>query len=156
MAFSLRKKWRSLFLCSLVGLLLGMGQYTVYYAKGTSYLSNDSKACANCHVMREHYDSWQHSSHHAVASCNDCHLPQKGFSKWLCKAENGYRHSKGFTFQDFHEPIQIRPNNAVVLQQNCVRCHADLVSDICGQNGAEAQAVNCVRCHADVGHGPRR
>ena len=31
----------------------------MYYAQGFSYLSDDPAACANCHIMREHYDGWQ-------------------------------------------------------------------------------------------------
>src|SRR6266446_5493121 len=59
----------------VLGLGLGIGGYTFLYAKGWSYLTNDPAACANCHVMREHYDAWIKSSHRAVATCNDCHTP---------------------------------------------------------------------------------
>ncbi len=64
-----------LLLAALVGVLCGVGAYTFYYAKGASYLSNDPQACVNCHIMREQFDSWQKSSHHAAATCNDCHVP---------------------------------------------------------------------------------
>src|SRR5205823_3023502 len=65
----------------LVGTLLGTGAFTVRYAEGFSYLSNDPKACVNCHIMRDQYDGWQKASHHAVASpllnvaraCQTCH-----------------------------------------------------------------------------------
>ena len=80
--------------------------------EGFSYLSNDPKACVNCHIMRDHYDGWQKASHHAVATCNDCHTPHDSLSpSTSSKAENGFWHSKGFTLQDFHEPIRIRPRN---------------------------------------------
>jgi cytochrome c nitrite reductase small subunit len=38
-----------------LGTAIGIGAYTFIYAKGYSYLSNDPGACANCHVMQEHY-----------------------------------------------------------------------------------------------------
>ena len=71
----------ALVLCILVGTLLGTGAFTVRYAEGFSYLSNDPKACVNCHIMRDQYDGWQKASHHAVASpllnvaraCQTCH-----------------------------------------------------------------------------------
>ena len=44
----------------------------------------------------------------ATASCVDCHLPHDFVGKYLAKADNGYHHSKGFTLQDFHEPILIK------------------------------------------------
>ncbi|MGH7473570.1 MAG: NapC/NirT family cytochrome c, partial [Candidatus Methylomirabilales bacterium] len=50
-----------------IGLAVGIGAYTFVYAKGASYLTNDPAACANCHIMREHYDGWSKSSHRAVA-----------------------------------------------------------------------------------------
>jgi cytochrome c nitrite reductase small subunit len=154
-----------LLLCALVGVLAGSGGYTAYYGEGASYLRDDPKACINCHIMREHYAGWQKASHHGVATCNDCHVPQGWLSKYLTKAENGFWHSKSFTLQDFHEPIRIRPFNALVVQRNCVRCHGELVSEITGLGRHAAASVDiqaigeasyCVRCHDSVGHGPRR
>ena len=143
-------------LCALGGVLLGLGSYTFWYAEGASYFSSDPKSCVNCHVMREHYDGWQKASHHAAATCNDCHVPQTMFAKWLSKAENGFWHSKGFTLQDFHEPIRIKPRNSQILQANCIRCHADLVHDVLGAQPIGDEAISCVRCHGAVGHGPPR
>jgi cytochrome c nitrite reductase small subunit len=70
--------------------------------------------------MREQYDGWQHASHHAFATCNDCHLPHDTLAhKLFVKASNGYHHSRAFTFQDFAEPIRIKPGNSQVLEANC-------------------------------------
>ena len=114
----------------LFGVLLGTSGYTFSYAEGGSYLSNDPNACVNCHIMRDMYDGWQKSSHHAVATCNDCHVPHDQVGKYLTKLDNGYHHSRSFTFQDFHEPIRIRPANLEVLNRNCVTCHAEFTSEI--------------------------
>src|SRR4051794_1366424 len=95
-----------------LGLLLGLGTFTFNYAEGLSYFSTEPKACVNCHIMNEQYDSWQKASHHHTARCVDCHLPHELVPKYLAKAENGYWHSKGFTLQDFHEPIMIKPKNS--------------------------------------------
>ena len=152
----LHRNWPGLILSAFLGTLLGSGGYAVYYGEGTSYLSNDPKACVNCHIMREQYDGWQKASHHAVATCNDCHLPHDLLRKYLIKAENGLWHSKGFTLQDFPEPIRIRPRNARILNQNCVECHRAMVSEIVGHAGNDEEAGNCVRCHSQVGHGPVR
>ncbi len=154
MRFSSLFKDRILFLSMGVGVLLGLAGYTFQYAEGTAYLSNDPKACANCHIMRDQYDGWQKGSHHAVATCNDCHTPHALVPKYLSKMENGFWHSKGFTLQDFHEPIQIKPRNAAILQENCVGCHAELVSGLTTHSDDPQQAADCVNCHADVGHGP--
>jgi cytochrome c nitrite reductase small subunit len=140
-------------LAMMVGVLLGIGGYTFLYAEGLSYLSSDPKACVNCHIMRPQYDSWQKASHHAVADCVDCHLPHSFFRKYLAKGENGWHHSKGFTLQDFHEPIMIKPPNARILQENCVACHEDLVHELVSGINGSVDEVHCVHCHSDVGHG---
>lgn len=140
----------------VVGLLIGLGLFTFDYAEGLSYFSTDPKACANCHIMNDEYDSWQKASHHTAAKCVDCHLPHRFLPKYLAKAENGYFHSKGFTFLDFHEPIMIKPKNARILQENCLACHGDMVHELVAGATTQKDAVTCVHCHASVGHGPVR
>jgi cytochrome c nitrite reductase small subunit len=142
-------------LAVLAGVLVGAGLYTIDYANATSYLSNDPGACVNCHIMRDQHDAWQKSPHHAVATCNDCHVPADPIGRYLTKVDHGYRHSKGFTFQDFHEPILIKSHSLAVVQQNCVRCHGEFVSPLLGHHGAEGEVADCVRCHRAVGHGAR-
>lgn len=140
----------------LVGAFTGVGGYTFYYAEGASYLSNDPQACVNCHIMRDQYDSWQKASHHAVATCNECHVPHDWLGKYWTKASNGYHHSRAFTLQDFHEPIEIRPVNLDVLNASCVYCHDELTSEIRQHAASDAETMNCVRCHDSVGHGARK
>lgn len=147
------RKRRVIILACVIGFLLGMGGFTFQYAEGLSYFSTDPAACVNCHIMNPQYDSWQKSSHHAVARCVDCHLPHTFFAKYLAKAENGYHHSKGFTLQDFHEPIMIKRKNGEILQRNCVNCHADMTRELLGIHAHTSDAVRCVHCHASVGHG---
>ncbi len=142
---------RLLALSILVGAFLGLSLATFDYAEGLSYFSTDPAACANCHIMQPQYDAWQKASHHTVATCVDCHLPEAFFPKYLAKASNGWYHSKGFTLQDFPEPIEIKPANSAILQENCLRCHAELVHQI----SPGAGCVACVHCHASVGHGER-
>jgi cytochrome c nitrite reductase small subunit len=147
---------RTMIIAVLLGLLSGVGGFTFHYAEGFSYFSTDPRACANCHIMWPEYDSWEKSGHHHVAGCVDCHLPHDLGPKLIAKAENGYNHSRGFTFQDFHEPILITPKNAQILQDNCIRCHAGFLHEVVpGSSTADPKAVQCVHCHQSVGHGPR-
>ena len=141
----------------LLGLPIGLGLFTFRYAEGLSYFSSDPNACANCHIMRDELDSWAKSGHHHVATCVECHLPHAFIPKMIAKSENGWHHSSAFTLQNFHEPIMIKEKNSAILQENCIRCHADFVHDITviqvGGNGGE---VSCVHCHKNVGHAPTR
>ncbi len=84
-------------LVGMLGILAGLSWFTFNYAKGSAYLSDEPQACANCHVMRDQFTAWQHSSHARVASCNDCHTPHGFPDKWLVKALNGFNHSAVFS-----------------------------------------------------------
>jgi cytochrome c nitrite reductase small subunit len=141
----------------LTGVLLGVGFFTFHFAEGLSYFSNDPNACANCHVMREYLDSWQKSSHHGRAVCNDCHAPSHLAAKLWTKADNGWNHSVKFTLRTFSDPIRIRSVNSGRLRANCIRCHEELTADIrMAPAHSRAAELDCVHCHAGVGHGPKR
>jgi cytochrome c nitrite reductase small subunit len=142
---------KALFL--LTGVLVGVGGFTFIYAEGLSYLSTDPEACMNCHIMRPQYDSWLKSSHHTAAVCVDCHLPHDFIGKYIAKGENGWHHSVGFTLQNFHEPIMIKPKNARILEENCLRCHGDLTHELMIGTGAREGDLQCVHCHKTAGHG---
>jgi cytochrome c nitrite reductase small subunit len=131
----------------ILGVAIGLGLFTFVYAKGDAYLGNDPAACANCHVMNEHYAAWRKSSHHAVAVCNDCHAPPGGLEKYWVKAVNGFNHSYAFTTGDFVEPIRITAKNREVTEAQCRRCHEDIVSTM-----GHVEDMSCIRCHDAVGH----
>lgn len=143
-----------LFCTSFVGIFVGLGLFTFAYGEGAAYLSNNPQSCANCHVMQPQLDSWEKSSHKAVATCNDCHLPPDFAGKWITKADNGIFHSLAFTTDDFHEPIQIKERNRRVTQRACLHCHASYVDHMLPveQGG---NMLTCVHCHGDVGHAGR-
>ena len=41
--------------------------------------------------MRGQFDGWNHSSHKAVAGCNDCHTPHRFPDKWIVKGINAIK-----------------------------------------------------------------
>jgi cytochrome c nitrite reductase small subunit len=136
---------------ALIGLAAGVGMYTFVYARGSSYLTNDPNACANCHIMQNHFDGWIRSSHRSVAVCNDCHTPPGAVAKYMTKASNGFWHSFAFTTGIFPEPLRIKAHNREVTESACRVCHQPIVEAIDGPHG-EAGRAACVRCHRDVGH----
>ena len=85
-------------------------------------------------------------------------------NKFFVKASNGYYHSKAFTLLNFKEPIRIKPSNAKVLEDNCLRYHVEVTDETTahGTLGVptdptqQADLYGCVRCHQGVGHGPTR
>ena len=138
----------------LAGTSMGLGLFTFGYARGASYLTNDPAACANCHIMSEHYGAWMKASHHSVATCNDCHTPHNIVGKYAVKARNGFWHSFYFTTGRFPDPIRITEPNRKVTEGACRYCHAEITEAIdhsSGTNGAD-EPMMCVRCHRYVGH----
>ena len=136
----------------LVGIAAGLGTFTFVYAKGSSYLTNDPAACANCHVMNEQFSGWVKSSHRSVAVCNDCHTPHTFAGKYATKMRNGFWHSFYFTSGTFPEPIQITPPSREVLETTCRDCHAEVVDAIDSHGDDHASRSACTRCHRDGGH----
>jgi cytochrome c nitrite reductase small subunit len=137
-------------LAGAIGALIAVGGYTFIYAKGYSYLTNDPAACANCHVMEDHYRAWMKSSHRSVAVCNDCHTPPGLIPKYTTKAVNGFNHSLAFTTGRFPEPLRITPRNTDVTEKACRKCHEAIVAAIEGADGRNQ--LSCIRCHSTVGH----
>lgn len=136
-----------------IGFATGIGVYTFVYAKGYSYLSNNPASCANCHIMNDQYNAWQKSSHHAVATCNDCHTPHDLFGKYYTKASNGFWHSYYFTTNSFHEPIEITERNRRITEESCRGCHQTMVESIeFSVRPDHFDEVSCLRCHRSVGH----
>ena len=133
------------------GVLIGLSAFTFVYAEGFSYFSNDPASCMNCHIMRDQFEGWNHSTHKAVATCNDCHTPHTNLvDKYLVKGLNGFNHSLKFTLGNFEEPIQITELNARVAHNNCVECHKTAVSQL--SHVVVEEPLSCVRCHGNVGH----
>ena len=138
-----------------VGALGGLGFFTFGYGDGASYLRNDPVACANCHAMWDHYDSWANSSHKEAATCNDCHLLHNPVGKWITKADNGFFHGLAFTTGNYPDPIRIKPRNRRVTQAACLYCHEDIVHPALSTSTND-EAAWCARCHAAVGHAQRQ
>ena len=134
-----------------VGMVIGLGSYTFLYARGASYLTDNSAACANCHIMQEQYDGWIKASHRTAAVCNDCHTPAGFLAKYVAKASNGFWHSFAFTTGRFPEPLSIGARNQAITEQACRSCHRAIVEAIESPHWEGAQ-LSCIRCHGGVGH----
>jgi cytochrome c nitrite reductase small subunit len=139
-----------------IGAFVGLGIFTFGYGEGFAYLTSRPEACNNCHIMNDQYNSWVKGSHHSVARCVDCHLPHSLIPKYISKMDNGFFHSWAFTFENFHQPIQIKKRNMNILQKNCITCHAEMVSAILPGGAEHYQPQSCTLCHANVGHAATR
>lgn len=143
----------------LLGIFTGLALFILRVSKAHSYLSNDPRACVNCHIMAPQYATWSHSSHRQWASCNDCHVPHDNpFVSYYFKAKDGLRHATYFTLRLEPQVIQIKHAGIEVVQDNCKRCHEFLITD--SKLRAYTQAYHhyrddrlCWECHRETPHG---
>lgn len=144
------------FLC---GALVGVVLVLLRISNATAYLSEDPRACINCHVMFPQYETWKHSSHYQKASCTDCHVPHDSLArKYYFKAQDGLRHSTIFTMRTEPQVIRMHKAGQAVVQENCIRCHEQLVDGTDLVHGDYQQylagdAKLCWECHREVPHG---
>lgn len=143
----------------LAGVMVGLGVFIVKESELISYASDSPQACVNCHVMTPTYNAWMHSSHREHASCNDCHVPHNNiFNKYYFKAKDGLYHSYVFTTRQEPEVMFMRDASEVVVQDNCVRCHVQQVTQTKYADYIEGHTENrtdrkCWSCHKEVPHG---
>ncbi|EAT15144.1 NapC/NirT cytochrome c-like [Desulfuromonas acetoxidans DSM 684] len=149
--------------CCVVAVI-GLFLYIVFESKMLSYLSGDPKVCINCHTMNTHYATWQHSSHREQASCIDCHLPRDSFAnKMLAKAKDGFNHSMAMTLRTYGYNLRITDDAAERIQNNCISCHSEAVSQMMENSQLYSQfeegvpmGRRCWDCHRMVPHGRTR
>src|SRR4030042_3786510 len=143
----------------LLGIFTGFGFFTIYVSRAPSYLSDKPEACVNCHIMAPQYATWSHSSHRDIARCNDCHVPHNNIiNKYYFKARDGLRHAAIFTMRAEPQVIQIKKASDDVVQQNCIDCHASLLTDSRIQNYNDRfnylrTSRSCRDCHRETPHG---
>ncbi len=142
-----------------IAVVIGIGLFLVKEGEVVSYLSDDPQACVNCHVMTPVYNSWMHSSHREWASCNGCHVPQDNMvNAYYFKAMDGLYHASIFTARLEPEVIFMREGSQEVVQNNCIRCHVQQVTqtkyDGFVANHKENRTTRqCWSCHKEVPHG---
>ncbi len=144
--------------------VIGMFAYVVHESRMLSYLSSDPKVCINCHTMNTHYATWQHSSHRERATCVDCHLPRESFvKKMIAKSRDGYNHSVAMTFRTYGSNLRISDDAAKRIQNNCISCHKEAISQMLANNELYQTAKDnvqmgrrCWDCHRGMPHGITR
>ena len=143
----------------LLGIFTGLAIFSFHISNASSYLGDKPETCVNCHIMAPQYSTWYHSAHRESTSCNDCHVPHTNvFSKYYFKAKDGLRHASMFTLRLEPQVIFIHQAGKEVVHQNCIRCHAELLTDskLLGYNRIthdERMERKCWDCHRETPHG---
>ena len=138
----------------LLGAFFGTVLLLIQISKATSYMSNASETCMNCHVMNGAYISWKHSSHSHRAVCNDCHVPHTSYPReYAFKAHDGLRHAAIFTLHAEKQSIRLSEAAKPVVQENCLRCHETRLAEVSACQYRQEGDFRCWDCHREVPHG---
>lgn len=143
----------------LLATIVGVGSFILKTSRVMSYMTDDPKACLNCHVMTPQYITWDHSSHGEVTNCNDCHVPHDNvLRKYAFKAKDGMYHAAVFTLRAEPQVIKMHEMGQEVVQENCIRCHSDQITDGKLTTWIEGHKTDrtdrqCWECHREVPHG---
>lgn len=155
------KGWR-MTVSVLMGIFVGMLLLLVHISNATSYLSDEPETCINCHVMYPYFASWDKSSHGREATCADCHVPHDNvFRKYYVKGTDGLKHATWFTMRWEPQVMRIQNRGKGVVQENCIRCHLDLVDmvqlvEVTGRSAEAGEGKYCWDCHRETPHGSVR
>ena len=142
-----RDRTRLLRIAGLVVLVLAVvGAYVSFGPPGLFAKSNTPEFCAQCHVMEAEYENWFHNGGHRRLKCIDCHLPNDNIARHLSwKGYTGMWDAFVFYSGRVPETIQLSESGAVLLQENCRRCHEETVAKI-------NEDRNCWQCHRRLSH----
>ena len=143
----LRDKARLVRISGVVVLVLvAVGLYVSFGPPGLFAKSGTPEFCAQCHVMEAEYENWFHNGGHRRLKCIDCHLPNDNMARHLTwKGYEGMWDAFVFYSGRVPEAIELSSSGAVILQENCRRCHEETVAKI-------NEDRNCWQCHRRLSH----
>jgi cytochrome c nitrite reductase small subunit len=140
-----RLKWLKI-LTVMGTIAAGAGLFVAFGPPGLYAKSAEPEFCASCHVMETHYEMWFHNGGHRNLRCVECHLPNDNPINHLTwKSIDGMKDVWLFYSGKVPERIRLTAHGEAVLEENCRRCHAQLVSLI-------KEDRRCWDCHRRLSH----
>ena len=125
----------------LLFLFVFFGPPKVYHKTSTP------EFCASCHVMDYQYDAWMKNADHRNLECVECHLPNNNFANhMLWKGYDGTKDVIYFFGRLYADELRISVHGQHTVQDNCVRCHGEMVSQL------NIEDRTCWSCHRRVNH----
>ena len=143
---SLFKPKNLLYLLGVIVILAGLGAFIAFGPPGMYAKSESPEFCGSFHVLNTEYEAWFHSGAHHQVKCVDCHLPNDNLANHLLwKSVDGLKDTVKFHTGMVSDVIRISEHGAQVVEANCRRCHAELVSRVNIDR-------RCWECHRSLPH----
>jgi len=135
-----------LYVLAVAVALSVLGAYMAFGSPGLYAKSESPEFCGSCHVLQPEYEAWFHSGAHQNIKCVDCHLPNNNLANHLFwKSVDGVKDTLAFHTGRVSETIRISEHGAAVVQGNCQRCHAEIISRVSIDR-------RCWDCHRRLSH----
>lgn len=132
----------------VIALVGAIAAFVMFGPPGFAERIAEPSYCATCHIMKPQYVSFQQGPHSELDSCNDCHLPNTGFVRhWVADAFVGMRDVIYWNLNIIPERIEATEMSRRWIEENCRRCHADVITDVHPPAGRR-----CWECHREVYH----
>jgi cytochrome c nitrite reductase small subunit len=143
---SLPKKKNLVYVLIAAAIIAVLGLFVAFGPPGLYAKSESPQFCGSCHVLQPEYETWFHSGAHQNIKCVDCHLPNDNLANHLFwKSVDGVKDSLAFHTGRVSETIRISAHGAAVVQNNCQRCHAEIISRVTLDR-------RCWDCHRRMTH----
>lgn len=148
----MRSRWlRVLLIASgILVALLAVYLFVMFGPPGVAERISKPTFCATCHNMRPELAAFRRGAHAKLASCNDCHLPNtNAVSHWFWDGVFGVKDLVRYNLGTFaQQPANIEATDITrrMIQENCRRCHARLVSHV------DVAGRECWSCHREMYH----
>ena len=140
------KRKTCLYLIGLAVVLTGVGTFIAFGPPGLYAKSETPEFCGSCHVLQPEYEAWFHSGAHHRIKCVDCHLPNDNLANHLLwKTLDGVKDAVKFHTGMVSDDIRLSKNGARVVDDNCRRCHGELISRVNIDR-------RCWDCHRSLPH----
>jgi len=143
------RRWTTVSILLLVAVYAGLS--LVLQAPSVARVMDSPDTCASCHVMQAAWQSHGTSAHRSL-TCADCHVDHRTTLAVWSKAIQGAKHLAMQALGQVPHPIVATESTRELVQQNCLRCHGDLM----GWMLPQATARSCLDCHRHTPHGERR
>ncbi|MTI81928.1 MAG: cytochrome C nitrite reductase [Firmicutes bacterium] len=136
----------------LVLFLIPLGLVSIFALKlpPLNNLLDGPQFCGSCHFMEPWVDTWYHSAHREVASCNDCHIPHQFVEGAFYKAYTGSRDAMLTISGQIPRNFLITEHGSQVVHENCLYCHNDLMRTV-GDPKTDGGRY-CFGCHRNTPH----
>ncbi len=133
-----------------LGLLIVAGFAMMLTVKIPALGLAEASFCGRCHAMDFQVSTYLHSPHANAANCGDCHDPHGLVTGSLFAAYTGARDVYRVVTDTTPKEIRATDLSKKVLQNNCLRCHGDIMGDI-GDTSHNSGSF-CFHCHHEIVH----